>query len=274
MSEQSSSPSGTQLNVNEPFEMAHIQSPRERRSATSSSSESEEQEATTFSLEDLGSEGVLSQTSISLEAYILGIILGVGFTTSFYLLFIQSSRLWRPPFFLCLLSAFHFCEFYTYARWNLKNLTANSYLTLSNGRPYIYAMTFAFLETSVTSAFFPNWQSRWAQPWLQAIGLIAVVTGQVIRDLAIATAGTSFNHHVQKKKRSDHILVTWGPYTWFRHPSYFGFYWWAVGTQLLLGNAISTPIFTLVVWNFFYRRIPSELAKYSMSDLQLILCPF
>jgi protein-S-isoprenylcysteine O-methyltransferase len=274
MSERSSSPSGTQLNINEPFGMANIQSPRERRSATSSSSDSEEQEVTTFSLEDLGSEGVLSQTSISLEAYILGIILGVGFTTSFYLLFIQSSRLWRPPFFLCLLSAFHFCEFYTYARWNLKNLTANSYLTLSNGRPYIYAMAFAFLETSVTSAFFPNWQSRLAQPWLQAIGLIAVITGQVVRDLAIATAGTSFNHHVQKKKRSDHILVTWGPYTWFRHPSYFGFYWWAVGTQLLLGNAISTPIFTLVVWNFFYRRIPSELAKYSMSDLQLIPCPF
>jgi Isoprenylcysteine carboxyl methyltransferase (ICMT) family len=43
-----------------------------------------------------------------------------------------------------------------------------------------------------------------------------------------------------------------------RHPSYFGFYWWAVGTQVLLGNPFSTVMFAGVLWHFFYRRTSGE----------------
>jgi protein-S-isoprenylcysteine O-methyltransferase len=248
--------------------MSPSQSPRETRSMTASSSDTsvEERETVIYSLEDLGPKGKLSQTSISLESYILGIILGAGSCSTFYLIFIQPSRLWRPPLFLSLLSLFHFGEFYTYARWNLKNTKADSFLTLSNGRPYIVAMSFAFFETLLTSIFLSKWQSIWAHSWLQALGLILLLTGQIIRDGAIATAGTSFNHLVQKKRNSDHVLITWGPYKWFRHPSYFGFYWWALGTQMLLGNAISTPVFALVLWRFFYKRIPGESTKSSLVD--------
>jgi protein-S-isoprenylcysteine O-methyltransferase len=264
----SSSVSSTEQLETEPLntvqleELADMQSTRETRSMTSSSSEAEERDVTVYTLEDLGPKGKLSQTAISVEAYVLGLTLGAGLCTSIYLLVIHPSRLWRPSLFLCLLSFFHFSEFYTYARWNLKNTRADSFLTLSNGRAYIIAMSFAFIEAIVTSIFLPQWQSIWAQSWLQAISVIILVTGQLIRHSAIATAGTSFNHHLQKKRRSDHVLITWGPYRWFRHPSYFGFYWWAIGTQVLLGNALSTPIFALVLWRFFYNRIPGEFVKF------------
>lgn len=239
--------------------MADIQSPRQTRSMTSSSSESEEPEGQSYTLRDLGPDGYMSQTAISMESFVLGNILGAGLLSSSYFIYTQSN-LWRPPLFLCILAIFHFTEFYTYARWNLKNTKASSFLTLSNGRPYIMAMSFAFFETLFTSLFLPQWQSKWAQPWLQVIGLAVLIAGQYVRHASIATAGTSFNHIVQKKKKDDHVLITWGLYRWFRHPSYFGFYWWALGGQLLLGNAISTPIFALVLWQFFYHRIPSKSA--------------
>jgi hypothetical protein len=90
--------------------------------------------------------------------------------------------------------------------------------------------------------------------------VVLIVVGQLTRHWAIATAGTSFNHHVQHKRRSDHVVITWGPYAWWRHPSYFGFFWWALGTQILLGNALTTPLFAVVLWRFFFRRIPCECA--------------
>ena len=47
-------------------------------------------------------------------------------------------------------------------------------------------------------------------------------------------------------------------YKVFRHPSYVGFYYWAVGTQLLLGNVLNTILFATAAWMFFHRRIPYE----------------
>jgi protein-S-isoprenylcysteine O-methyltransferase len=231
------------------------------RSDSSSSSEDDAaaaDETIAIRIEDLKQGGRLSLPRISLESYILGFLLGTGIALSPYLVLLHQSRVWRTPFFLGILSIFHFLEFYTYARWNVKNAKADSFLTLSNGRPYIFAMTFAFIETTVTSIFFPSWQAHWIHPSIKVVGFILLVSGQWMRHSAIRTAGSSFNHIVQRRKRSDHILVTWGPYTWCRHPSYFGFYWWAIGSQILLGNAISTPIFAFILWNFFWRRIPSK----------------
>jgi protein-S-isoprenylcysteine O-methyltransferase len=232
---------------------------RTSRSIRSQSSASEAfSDAESFTFDDLRPGEKLSQTGISLQAYILGITLGAGAAFSLQYAIFEPRQYWRVFFFPGVLSLFHFCEFYTYARWNLKNTTIDSYLTLSNGTAYMSAMTFAWLETTITSIWFPEWQNHWAKLWIQAIGAVLLIGGQLTRHISIATAGTSFNHHVQQKRRNDHVLITRGPYSWTRHPSYFGFYWWALGTQLLLGNAIATPVFAVVLWRFFFHRIPSE----------------
>ncbi len=44
-------------------------------------------------------------------------------------------------------------------------------------------------------------------------------------------------------------------YSYSRHPSYVGFFWWAVATQLLLGNIVSTIAFIVILGRFFSSRI-------------------
>lgn len=71
-------------------------------------------------------------------------------------------------------------------------------------------------------------------------------------------AANNFSHQVASKKRQDHVLVKEGLYSIVRHPSYSGFFTWAVGTQILLGNPLGTPVFVAVLWKFFSSRIDAE----------------
>lgn len=88
-------------------------------------------------------------------------------------------------------------------------------------------------------------------------------------------ASTNFSHLVAHHKAEGHRLVKEGVYAyvsrynppgyvlifdhrWFRHPSYTGFFYWAVGTQMVLQNHICFIIFTVILWRFFYHRIKCE----------------
>jgi protein-S-isoprenylcysteine O-methyltransferase len=231
---------------------------RETLSTSLSSPASEDPSPQNSTLKDLEPGGKLALSSISAEGFILGNLTSLGLALSFYFLVVSPSNLWRPSLFVSVLGIFHFFEFYTYARWNTKHTTAESYLTLTNGKAYIAAMAFAFSESVICSLFFPDWQQNWSHPVVQVIGGILVAVGQWARHSAIATAGTSFHHQVQRHLKDDHVLITNGIYHYLRHPSYFGFYWWAIGTQLLLANIFSTPIFSIVLWRFFFIRIPGK----------------
>lgn len=68
--------------------------------------------------------------------------------------------------------------------------------------------------------------------WLSATGLLMVVFGECLRKAAMFTAGSNFNHVVQNEKSETHTLVTSGVYAWFRHPSYVGWFYWSIGTQV------------------------------------------
>ncbi|KAL9082083.1 MAG: hypothetical protein Q9159_006732 [Coniocarpon cinnabarinum] len=74
----------------------------------------------------------------------------------------------------------------------------------------------------------------------------------------MAEAGTNFNHTIQHQRNEGHTLVTSGIYAWFRHPSYFGFFCWGLGTQIVLGNVICLTAYTFVLWAFFNHRISQE----------------
>lgn len=68
--------------------------------------------------------------------------------------------------------------------------------------------------------------------WVSATGLLMVVFGECLRKAAMFTAGSNFNHVVQNEKSDTHTLVTSGVYAWFRHPSYVGWFYWSIGTQV------------------------------------------
>lgn len=59
-----------------------------------------------------------------------------------------------------------------------------------------------------------------------------VLCGEGLRKAAMLTAGSNFNHIVQNEKAQSHVLVTGGVYAFFRHPSYVGWFYWSIGTQV------------------------------------------
>ncbi|KAF2030765.1 prenyl cysteine carboxyl methyltransferas-like protein Ste14 [Setomelanomma holmii] len=200
--------------------------------------------------------GKRSLSGIAVRAFCLGGTAVLGLAMTVFLVYLQS-RLWRPWIFLTTLSTFHFLEFYTTAAYNTPIAWVASFL-LSNGSQYRQAHTMAFIETCVTSFFFPKWQAKVHPPAVLALGIILISMGQVVRSIAMIQAGTNFNHNVQSRKNDGHELVTTGLYAYFRHPSYFGFFWWGVGTQLLLGNTVCFLGYTGILWYFFSRRIAHE----------------
>jgi protein-S-isoprenylcysteine O-methyltransferase len=197
--------------------------------------------------------GDRSLSGIALRAFLLGVGAAIGLSTSALFLY-HERRLWRPVFFVGTLSVFHFLEFWTTAEYNTPTAFVSSFL-LTNGSRYRQAHTFAFFETLITSYLFPEWQARINPPFVVALGLTMIVVGQVVRSSAMVQAGTNFNHQVQSHKNEGHELVTTGLYGYLRHPSYFGFFWWGLGTQVALGNSVSLVGYAFVLWYFFKHRI-------------------
>ncbi|KAL7561206.1 hypothetical protein ACA910_004132 [Epithemia clementina (nom. ined.)] len=150
---------------------------------------------------------------------------------------------------------FHLLEFFVTAIWNPTMVDADSFL-VNHSLSYTAAFLTSLTEFWLRFLFFPSSLAIFKSlPW---IGLIIAIASQVIRSLAMATAGESFNHVIQTQKKENHVLVTDGIYRLFRHPSYVGFFYWSISVQMVLGNAIHTVLFAFTSWNFFHRRIPYE----------------
>jgi protein-S-isoprenylcysteine O-methyltransferase len=103
------------------------------------------------------------------------------------------------------------------------------------------------------------------------VGLIMCIVGDTIRKTAILTAQRNFTHQVQYVRRPNHVLVTNGLYNYCRHPSYMGWFYWSIGTQVCIGpnvqptctqlalcNPVCTIIYALAAWYFFSERIDDE----------------
>ncbi|KPI39299.1 Protein-S-isoprenylcysteine O-methyltransferase [Cyphellophora attinorum] len=228
--------------------------------------------------------GPCSLTSIATQAAGLGVLLGVAslYTIQCIVSSCASSTSWRLPAFLSICALFHFLEFYATARWNSGMADRNSFLIVGNGiaQPCAYAV--AMGEFVLREILFKgrSWvDSTRSLEWAGGLfglprggtrllmlvsGLVLIVIGQVARSMAMREAGASFNHLVQFYKREDHVLVTIGIYRYIRHPSYFGFFYWALGTQLLLENPFSFIAYALVLWKFFSHRVRHE-EKYLIS---------
>lgn len=201
-----------------------------------------------------------SLAGIATRSFCLGIALSASTTAALTILLSTASPLWRLPFFFASLSLFHFLEFWTTAAYNTPAAEISSFLLTSNWPSYAIAHGFATFECLVTHLLWPNthWAPLGLGPVLVLAGLALVVVGQAVRSVAMIHAGRSFNHLVQYRRKSGHVLVTDGIYAVLRHPSYFGFFWWALGTQMVMGNVVSFVGYAVVLWKFFSSRIRHE----------------
>lgn len=212
-----------------------------------------------------------SLSGIGMRAFCIGQVFSLCAISGAYMAY-NANEFWRIPAFVASLSVFHFMEFWTTARYNTRTADTSAFLLSANGNAYRIAHLSAIVECFVTNyvrrhtsysmsltSLLPAPYN--ALPFGQAglwLGIVLVVVGQVIRSLAMVQAGQSFNHIVQHSKQESHKLINKGIYKVFRHPSYFGFFWWGVGTQLVLGNTVCLAGFSYVLWLFFAVRIEGE----------------
>lgn len=217
-------------------------------------------------------KGSRSLTSISSQAFGCGFVLSGSLLLVAYFGLEKQDPIWRLPAFSACLAFLHFLEFYITARYNIPAARANSFL-LNNGVAYNVAHTCAALEIVASRYFLPRWYSRilvWS-PYSIAIALTVVAIGQITRSVAMAQAGTNFNHTPVQKREEGHVLVTHGIYRFSRHPSYFGFFWWTLGTQVLVGNKICLAGYAYVLWSFFSRRIIGTSTSTSAGYVSLLV---
>eukprot|EP00538_Stauroneis_constricta_P005001 CAMPEP_0119566362 /NCGR_PEP_ID=MMETSP1352-20130426/32838_1 /TAXON_ID=265584 /ORGANISM="Stauroneis constricta, Strain CCMP1120" /LENGTH=238 /DNA_ID=CAMNT_0007615457 /DNA_START=76 /DNA_END=792 /DNA_ORIENTATION=- len=161
--------------------------------------------------------------------------------------------LWQWCMYFSVLSFFHLMEFFTTALFNAEVVSADSYL-VNHSTTYTFAALFSWTEFATRFIFAPNWNNA----SISIVGFGVVVVSQVIRSLAMITCGASFNHMIQREKKENHVLITHGVYRYLRHPSYFGFYYWSIGVQLILNNTVAGCLSAIASSIFFRRRIPYE----------------
>lgn len=155
-----------------------------------------------------------------------------------------------------ILSFFHYSEFETTAITNIEVVTIESFL-LNHSREYHLALLLALVEFTLESYLIPDWKFIF-HPYLTFCGLFFCIIGEILRKLAMYTAGHNFNHIIQTNYDSHHFLITSGIYSFMRHPSYVGWFYWSMGTQIILQNPLSFFIFVVVSWRFFKERIYFE----------------
>lgn len=163
---------------------------------------------------------------------------------------LQMLSLWC--FYICSMIIFHLLEFFTTALYNPRVTSSESYL-VNHSKAYTAAFIIAFLEFWTRFLLSPS-----ASATVFVVGALLVVCAQGIRTWAMVTCGESFNHLIQTSKKDNHVLVTHGVYKYLRHPSYVGFYYWSIATQMVLNNWFSTILFAVASLMFFRRRIPYE----------------
>ena len=186
---------------------------------------------------------------IVLISHILGGIFGVGALVS------GSTEDYRFfGMYLMALSFFHASEYVATATYNSKTLSLNSFL-INHSREYAIAAVTSWIEYVIEYSFYPTVKSF---SWLSYIGLAMVIAGELTRKIAMLTAMTNFTHMVAFRKRENHTLVKHGIYSLFRHPSYVGWFYWSIGSQILLCNPACALAYTVVSWMFFKDRIEDE----------------
>ncbi|KAI8967818.1 Isoprenylcysteine carboxyl methyltransferase family-domain-containing protein [Mycotypha africana] len=165
-----------------------------------------------------------------------------------------SSSIPQFGLFLAFLALFHFLEYLATALFNADKLSLDSYL-INHSAHYHAAHAVALVEFLIEYYFFPQHKSV---RWINYLGLGLVILGQSCRTIAMFSARHNFSHHIVDYKEKDHVLVQHGIYSIMRHPSYFGFYWWAIGVQVLLLNPICLVLFIYWLHRFFSERIAYE----------------
>ena len=138
--------------------------------------------------------------------------------------------------------------YYWHSLYHPHSLNVSAFILFNHSREFYIALAACTVE------YLMEWLlCLWLKQFglWHALGLLLVLGGQAVRSVAEFATGSNFIHMVAVDKRSEHQLMTHGIYERLRHPSYFSYFYWVVGTQMLLGNPVCCAGYTMVTWKFF-----------------------
>ena len=190
---------------------------------------------------------------VALISVVLGTIWGIHLIL---LLLTTSSVVFGWSIYVSLLVLYHLCEFFITAKNHPGGANTDSFL-INQSFAYGIALLASWVEFWFEAYFCVEFKTGLLHK-LSFWGLVLCLGGQSMRTLAMIQAGPSFTHLIAHHRQPHHVLVTQGVYRIFRHPAYFGWFYWSVGTQLILANPICLVGYSIVSWKFFQNRLEEE----------------
>ena len=186
--------------------------------------------------------------------YLIGLSLSVIFSFSFSMIFFTNSIYYPLYLYFITLCIYHYTEFFSVLLYHFKKLSCE-YFLIDQSLSWIIATIISFIETILETYYFNKYKKI---KIFFIIGLIMTIIGQIFRIGGIYTGKKNFTHKISYEKKKEHKLVKNGFFALSRHPSYFGFYLWSIGIEIMCCNPICFIGFTFILFYFFKNRILLE----------------
>ena len=186
--------------------------------------------------------------------YLIGLSLSIIFSFSSSIIFFTKSIYYPLYIYFITLCIYHYTEFFSVLLYHFEKLNGE-YFLINQSVGWMIATIISFIETILETYYFNDLKKI---KILFIVGLTMTFIGQIFRICALYTGKRNFTHKIRYEKVNNHKLVTNGIFAISRHPSYFGFYLWSVGIEIMCCNPICTIAFIIILFKFFKNRILIE----------------
>ena len=188
--------------------------------------------------------------------YLIGLSLSIIFCFSFSVICFSNSIYYPLYLYFITLCIYHYSEYLSVLVYHPDKISCEFFL-IDHSIGWVISTLISFLETILETYYFNEYKKI---KILFILGLILTIIGQYFRIAALFTGKKNFTHKIKYNISEEHELITHGIYSLSRHPSYFGFFIWSVGIEIMCCNPICTLAFIIILFKFFKDRILIEEA--------------
>ena len=199
---------------------------------------------------------ILTTNKSEINHYLIGLSLSIIFSFSISMAFFTGSIYYPLFLYFITLCIYHYSEYLSVLIYHFDKISCEFYL-IDHSKGWVISTLASFAEMVIETYYFNKYKKI---KILFFIGLVLTIIGQYFRIAALFTGKKNFTHRIRYKKDEQHELIMNGIYSLSRHPSYFGFFIWSVGIEIMCCNPICTIAFAVVLFKFFKKRILIEEA--------------
>ena len=197
---------------------------------------------------------ILKTNKSKINHYLVGLSISIIFSFSISMTFFTNSIYYPLYIYFITLCIYHYSEYLSVLIYHFDMISCE-YFLIDHSKSWVISTLVSFAEMIIGTYFFDKYKKI---KFFFFIGLIMTIIGQYFRIAALFTGKTNFTHRIRYNKKDEHELITYGIYSLSRHPSYFGFYIWSVGIEIMCCNPICTIAFIIILFKFFKNRILIE----------------